>query len=87
MEKGKNRNETQKENLPDKLCRIMNETVIVDLSPADIFTIYGVPCGGRGAVIPVIPKFPDTDTKIQIIKNYSVEKAVTYFSMNNNLLR
>lgn len=62
-------NETQNENLWDMLCRIMKETVNVDLSPADILAIDRVPGGGRGAPRPVIAKFCNTDTKIRIIKN------------------
>lgn len=61
--------ESENENLRSDLCRILKETVNIDLDASDVLAIHRVPGGNRGGPRPVIAKFRDTDTKIRVIKN------------------
>lgn len=77
--------ESEHENLRSDLCRILKETVNIDLDASDVLAIHRVPGGNRGGPRPVIAKFRDTDTKIKVIKNRSKDEIKKRFVMHDHL--
>lgn len=77
--------ESEHENLRSDLCRILKETVNIDLDASDVLAIHRVPGGNRGRPRPVIAKFRDTDTKIRVIKNRSKDEIKKRFVMHDHL--
>ena len=86
--------EKQNENLREDLCKILHESVSIELAPADILAIHRIPGRARDGPRPVIAKFRDPETKVRIIKKRSQENLKKHFvmydhitAMNSKLIR
>ena len=77
--------ECPNENHRSDLCKILKETVNVDLDAADILDIHRVPGGETRGSRPVIAKFRNTEVKIKVIKNRSKEEIKKRFLMHDHL--
>ena len=77
--------EKQNENLREDLCKILRESVSIELAPADILAIHRIPGRARDGPRPVIAKFRDPETKVRIIKKRSQEKLKKHFAMYDHI--
>ena len=77
--------EKQNENLREDLCRILKETVNLELPSTDILAIHRIPGRTRDRPRPVIAKFRDPETKIKIIKKRSQEALKRHFIMYDHI--
>ena len=81
----KTKTEKQNENLHEDLCKILRESVSIELAPADILAIHRIPGRARDGPRPVIAKFRDPETKVRIIKKRSQEKLKKHFAMYDHI--
>ena len=76
--------EKPQENLREELCVVMKQAANVNINPADILAIHRIP-GAKGKIRPVIAKFKNAETKINVIRHRSKEDVKQHFMMFDHL--
>ena len=77
--------EKPNENLRNELCRILKNSVDLDLDPNDVLEIHRIPSGHQNGPRPVIAKFRNSDSKIKVIRNRSKSELKKVFLMYDHL--